>query len=153
MALAQLLFSFEGRIGRGLFWLGTVLVWVGYGLAFTAFNGLGGFSVDLFHPINAANSGNVFPESMGFAAVLICVAFLVRIDLALQIKRWHDRAKSAWWVTICAFPVLGVLAAIIECGLLPGDAGPNRFGRSDHVARGPSMIGHGLMTGDPGAMR
>ena len=40
MDLAQLLFSFEGRIGRGPFWLGTVFVWVCYGLAFTAFNGL-----------------------------------------------------------------------------------------------------------------
>lgn len=152
MPLAQLLFSFEGRIGRGPFWLGTVLVWVGYGLAFTAFNGLGGFSVDLFHPISGADSKNVFLESMGFAAVLICVAFIVRIDLALQIKRWHDRAKSAWWVLICMFPVLGVLAALIECGLLPGDAGPNRFGKPDDAARGSAVIGHRLITGGGGAV-
>ena len=153
MPIAQLLFSFEGRIGRVPFWLGTVLVWVGYGLAFTAFNGLGGFSVDLFHPISGTDSQSLFMESMGFAVVLIWVAFIVRIDLALQVKRWHDRAKSAWWVTICTFPVLGVMAAIIECGLLPGDAGPNRFGRPDDAVRGPAMMSHGLMAVGRGATR
>ena len=142
MDLTHLLFSFEGRIGRGPFWLGTVLAWVYYALAFTTYNWLGGFSVGFLHPIALVGSQSVLQETAGLTLLLFSVSMIVWIDLALQIKRWHDRNKSGWWVLICLFPGLGLLWAVVECGLFPSAAGPNRFGEAgttETPARGSAL--------------
>jgi uncharacterized membrane protein YhaH (DUF805 family) len=46
----------------------------------------------------------------------------------VQIKRWHDRDKSGWWVLINFIPILGGLWSLIECGFVKGTNGKNRFG-------------------------
>jgi len=45
-----------------------------------------------------------------------------------QIRRWHDRDKTAWWLLINLIPILGWLWSSIELGFLPGMKGGNRFG-------------------------
>ncbi len=50
------------------------------------------------------------------------------LAIIVQIKRWHDRDKSGWWVFIALLPVLGVLWMLIECGFTKGTTGQNRFG-------------------------
>jgi uncharacterized membrane protein YhaH (DUF805 family) len=50
------------------------------------------------------------------------------IGIIVQIKRWHDRDKSGWWVLINFVPCIGGLWTLIECGFLPGTPGDNRFG-------------------------
>jgi len=53
---------------------------------------------------------------------------LMLVGLIVQIKRWHDRDKSGWWVLINLVPCIGGLWALIECGFLRGTTGENRFG-------------------------
>jgi uncharacterized membrane protein YhaH (DUF805 family) len=53
---------------------------------------------------------------------------VVIVAIIAQVKRWHDRDKSGWWVFINLVPVIGGLWCLIECGCLRGTEGPNRFG-------------------------
>ena len=55
-------------------------------------------------------------------------AIVLWVGLAVQIKRWHDRDKSGWWALLNVIPVIGQIWILIECGLLPGTVGDNRFG-------------------------
>jgi uncharacterized membrane protein YhaH (DUF805 family) len=71
----------------------------------------------------------ILGDSAGFWVLyIIAVAFLVVAGLAVQIKRWHDRNKSGWWVLISLIPLIGPIWAIIETGFLPGTPGPNDHG-------------------------
>ena len=49
-------------------------------------------------------------------------------SLACNVKRWHDRDKSVWWILLGAIPVIGWLWAWIELIFLEGTPGPNRYG-------------------------
>ncbi len=50
------------------------------------------------------------------------------VGIIVQIKRWHDLDKSGWWVLINFIPIVGQLWCLLECGVLKGTEGPNRFG-------------------------
>ena len=50
------------------------------------------------------------------------------VSIATDVRRFHDRDKSGWWVFIVLIPVVGAAWLLIECGFLPGTIGPNRFG-------------------------
>jgi uncharacterized membrane protein YhaH (DUF805 family) len=106
--LAWLLLSFDGRIGRRSWWLCGVGAMLGIGLILSALLGIAGV-----------------PEKIATAIVNLG---LLWPTLALSAKRWHDRDKSAWWLLISLVPVVGLLWAVIENGLLPGTPGNNRFG-------------------------
>ena len=108
MTLSQLLFTFEGRIGRQAYWLGVVLMLAA------------GIVASIIDWVVLGNSNGVL------SAVVGLVSFVA--SLAVSIKRWHDRDKSGWWVLIVFVPLIGWLWAIIENGFLPGTPGPNRFG-------------------------
>ena len=53
---------------------------------------------------------------------------LMLVGIIVQIKRWHDRDKSGWWVLINLVPCIGPFWALIECGFLRGTPGPNKYG-------------------------
>jgi uncharacterized membrane protein YhaH (DUF805 family) len=113
MPLKQLWLSFEGRASRYDFWVRYVLAIFG-----------GGVAVGIL--------GAILGDTIG--SVLIGLFSLLSIwpALAVQVKRWHDRDKSGWWILINLVPVIGALWALIECGFLRGTVGQNRFG-SDPV--------------------
>ena len=48
--------------------------------------------------------------------------------VVVNIKRFHDRNKSGWWVLIALIPLVGALWIVIECGFLRGTVGDNRYG-------------------------
>jgi uncharacterized membrane protein YhaH (DUF805 family) len=127
MSLSNLLWSFEGRIGRARFWLGVVLVV----LVSMAFGFVGGL-LDLL-PVDP-QSGEIAAEvgALSLLYALIMVVTVAYAQLAVYAKRFHDRGKSAWWVLIAFVPVIGFLWIIIELGLLPGDAGPNAYGLPEY---------------------
>jgi uncharacterized membrane protein YhaH (DUF805 family) len=104
-----LLFDFTGRINRGKFWLGAVLIW-----AVLVILGTIAFAI---------NSTAVW---LIFAVAYIGVIWA---GLALSIKRWHDRDKSGWWVLIGFVPIIGALWSFIETGFLEGTTGDNAYGR------------------------
>ncbi|OLQ92548.1 hypothetical protein BIY21_11720 [Vibrio ponticus] len=138
MSIKELLFSFQGRIGRKVYWTWNIfyyLLIVGFGIGLNA----------------------LFPA----LAHLILPVFLIVVlipDLAITAKRWHDRGKSSWWLLLNIPLIIGRMAVpaadpgvpvetstlqmlislaalvcgawiLIECGFLKGQAGENQFGR------------------------
>ena len=103
------LMTTKGRIPRSTFW------W---------FHGIL-FALLLF--LGLLSESKVIPESLiTILSVLMLPLFIMRI--IVEIKRWHDRDKSGWWVLIGIIPCAGFLWVLIECGFLPGTKGENRFG-------------------------
>ena len=125
MSISSLLWSFEGRIGRAQFWLGLLLV-ILIGVAFGIVVGLidGGENLQR-------------PQEMGPVASIIAVIGLLTMtiaQLAVYVKRFHDRGKSGWWVLIAFVPLIGFFWILIELGMLAGDPGPNTYGSLDASA-------------------
>lgn len=107
-SLRRLLFGLDGRIGRRTWWL-----WgVGAMLCLAIYFGV------LLRVAGASSS-----VTDGVVNLL-----LVWPMVAISVKRWHDRGKSAWWVVVALIPGIGWLWVLIENGCLRGDVGPNRYG-------------------------
>lgn len=143
----KILFSFEGRIGRGTYWLATLALIVAVGVL-------------TFAPFLLSNEAA--------AVLLLALSQFIWLSslwpiLAVGAKRLHDRNKSGWWLLVFwllpfALVVVGsgivlyddprtgrsgdfstglilVLASlppalwgIVELGVLPGTRGPNPYG-------------------------
>jgi uncharacterized membrane protein YhaH (DUF805 family) len=103
MDFGYLFTSFEGRIGRGDWWKGFVGLLV---LQFISWVLFGDDGLIAF-----------------VASVLLLVA-----GIALHLKRLHDRGKSWPWLLLLLIPVVGLIWAIVDLGILEGDPGPNRYG-------------------------
>jgi uncharacterized membrane protein YhaH (DUF805 family) len=104
----EFLFKFDGRINRAKYWIGVVVIYV---------------VVWLFAILFMATQST-------FMGVIFFIVSLASIwpGLAVNIKRWHDRDKSGWWIFIAAIPLVGPIWALIETGFLPGTAGTNQYG-------------------------
>lgn len=77
MTFAQIAFSFKGRIGRKEYWIGYVILFIGFA-------------------ISGAMMDSYDTEGLG----IILTFALIWPGLAISVKRWHDRDKSGWWVLI-----------------------------------------------------
>jgi uncharacterized membrane protein YhaH (DUF805 family) len=107
-----LLTSFEGRINRAKFWAGV-------GVLFAA--GILANLIDSMLGTVSANGVGVVSAIVGLVSIYL--------GLAVYAKRWHDRDKSGWWSLILLVPVIGWVWLLVECGILEGTKGPNRFGQ------------------------
>ena len=113
--------SFEGRINRAKFWIGSLVLWVLWILVNVVLSTV--FGVQFA-------GGEIFPV-MGPVAWLVWVIIAIALTyatLAVWAKRWHDRDKSGWWSLIAFVPIVGAIWILVELGCLPGTEGPNRFG-------------------------
>lgn len=119
MGVLRFLFSFYGRVRRRDWWLTRLGVW-------------GVF-------VGAAIAGGLFAEGLNDeemieaafrtpAAVLLPIA--AWIDVAVSVKRLHDRDLTGWLYLAIFIPILGGLFALIFMGCLDGTPGPNRHGDS-----------------------
>lgn len=137
MSIKELLFSFQGRIGRKTYWIWNSIY---YAL-------IVGFAMG----INA-----LFPTYAHSILPIFLIVILIP-DLAITAKRWHDRNKTSWWLLLNVPLVIGrmtmpmgdpsvaaqttnlqlfsSLAALVcgtwilvECGFLKGTEGDNQFG-------------------------
>lgn len=114
--LKPLLLSFDGRINRGKYWTGILVMLAVYVVLVVInliFRGIFG--------------DNVITMLIGIISIVIYLAMLWP-SIALGVKRFHDRNKSGWWVLIALVPIIGGLWYLIECGFLEGTKGPNQFG-------------------------
>ncbi|MGA9423370.1 MAG: DUF805 domain-containing protein [Rhodanobacteraceae bacterium] len=129
MSWKSLLFSFEGRVGRGPYWALVVV-------SLVLFGGLSAWSV--MSALNASDPGTA-SGGASFVIMLVSLAFLWPA-LAIQAKRWHDVDKSAWWILIALVPVVGGLIALVFNGFIAGTPGANRFGTAPKAAPGGQAV-------------
>lgn len=137
MSMKELLFSFQGRVGRKTYWMWNIVY---YAL-------IVGF---------AAGMNTLYPSMAHLLLPIFLIVVLVP-DLAITAKRWHDRGKSSWWLLLNVPLVIGrmtvpagdptqmtqsttlqavsSLAALVcgvwilvECGFLKGSQGENQYG-------------------------
>ena len=60
--------------------------------------------------------------------------------LAVNVKRWHDRDRSAWWFVLTFLGGIGVLVGLwilVECAFFSGSTESNRFGPSPVADHSP----------------
>ncbi len=136
MLTKELLFSFQGRIGRKTFWMWNIAYYVL----------IVGFSVGL---------SKLFP-ALSYLLLPIFLLVLLVPDLAITTKRWHDRDKSIYWLALnipliigrMGTPLIGPVSEqtsplqmgmasislicgvwiLVECGFLKGTEGKNKYG-------------------------
>ena len=105
--MLHMLFGFDGRIDRGKFWTGMVLIFV------ASIIGLGLIAIG--HP------GAIVPAVMVFIGA-------VWASLALYVKRLHDVGRSGWWVLVGLIPYIGGLILLVWLGFASGNYGENDYG-------------------------
>jgi uncharacterized membrane protein YhaH (DUF805 family) len=99
------LFSIKGRLGRLSFGLSA-------GLLLTVFWVL-----------------EVFVErTLGRTATLLLYPPLYFFLAVLSVKRFHDAARSGWWLLVGLVPVLGLLWVLFELAFRKGTPGSNQYG-------------------------
>ena len=115
----DLFLSFAGRIGRGKFWLGVLLAGI-VSIVGSVVMGLG-FGPD---GRGGASVSNMLPVVLG-GLVLLASAIA---QIAVMIKRCHDRGKSGWWVLLALVPLVGAIWMIVDLGIIEGVPEANRWG-------------------------
>ncbi len=110
MHIVRLFTSFDGRIGRQSYWVGSLTL-----LA------LGLLAALLDFSLGTADG------DYGIVSIVASVGILYS-SLALTTKRWHDRDKSGWWNLILLVPVIGSLWMSLELGFIRGIRADNRYG-------------------------
>lgn len=131
MSNLQILFSFNGRIRRLQWWMGSLII-IGIVLALVV---VVTTLVSVIYgdyrsapPVIAMIFGTVF---------LACYLAIIWIQLALGVKRLHDREMSGWWLLLSFVP-FGGLILFVMLGFIDGTQGPNRFGPSPKGIGGAS---------------
>ena len=119
------LFSFQGRVSRGPFWLFLVASFVIYGIVMAAVSMLDMFS-------SSVDADGVphfaFTGSVPVAALLLVVYLALTVaGLSFSVRRSHDRDRTGWFILLFLVPLLNIWP-FIELYFLAGTPGPNRFG-------------------------
>jgi uncharacterized membrane protein YhaH (DUF805 family) len=123
MNYAQLLFSFEGRVNRSVYWLKFVIPFFLLLMA--------SFLLDVV-------LGTSFqPGNIGLVYVIVALATIYP-SLAVNVKRCHDRGRSGWFLLVCLVPLLNIWP-MIEIYFLRGTRGPNQYG-PDPLAQGQPAV-------------
>lgn len=114
MDIKEVLTRTDGRISRSEFWLKGQLP-------------LSAISIIAFAILIIAYE---IDSIIGAAGVLFIIVYLccLYFGVVVGIKRFHDRAKSGWWILISLVPIIGGLWYLIECGFLKGTEGQNEYG-------------------------
>ena len=110
------LFGFDGRISREVFWLG-------FGLLYSA----GDVILSLLLPPLVTPETIAELQGSQLLLLLVALAAAVWMQFALVAKRLHDAGWSGSFAIVMAAPLLNLVAMVVA-GLLPGEAGANRFG-------------------------
>jgi uncharacterized membrane protein YhaH (DUF805 family) len=116
MSLGSLLFSFEGRIPRRVFWITNVLMTIVL------------LAVEVTIALAAVSALRHDAQNTISLVLLPWQLLSTWISLALLAKRWHDRDKSGLWALIVLVPIIGAIWTFVETGCLRGTVGPNQYG-------------------------
>ena len=97
-SMKSFLFSAQGRIGRGRFWFGALMI--------VAYSVIAGVLVGVLNMVTGATNADGSFSVDGVAAIPYLVIglayFVVTIwsGICLGIKRYHDRDKSGVWILV-----------------------------------------------------
>lgn len=117
--------DFQGRSRRSEYW------WV------TLFNILIGLVGGILLAVLGGGDGSGEINPIGFIIVALLGLYMLAIiipSIALFVRRLHDINQTGWialGLYICTIiPIINLLAAVaqIVIGVLPGTAGPNKYG-------------------------
>jgi uncharacterized membrane protein YhaH (DUF805 family) len=103
--MTTLLFSINGRISRGPFWLSYLIL----------------FAVSALVLFIATKTTK---NQVLAILVLILLVLVVWIAICVTVKRLHDIDASGW----LSIPVVLIPIAVILIGSFPGTVGPNQYG-------------------------
>jgi len=109
------LFSFDGRINRGKFWLATAVML----------------------PLSIA--AVIIDRGETGTASIVATLVILYPSIAVGVKRCHDRDRSGWFVLLSLVPIVNLWYAI-EVGFLPGTEGPNSFGNDPLSQQGLRIV-------------
>ncbi|MEM0907254.1 MAG: DUF805 domain-containing protein [Pseudomonadota bacterium] len=115
--LVWALIGLDGRVNREVFWLGT------FGCSF--------LTIVLTMPTLDPATGALHMAPL--SPFLLAALFWTQV--ALSVKRLHDRGLTGWFALVCVIPFAGIVAFLV-IGLMPGDAGANAFAPATNM-RGP----------------
>lgn len=141
-----ILFSFDGRLNRGKYWLVALLT----GAAWLVFFLLGALIAEIL--------GESATSVLGFFVGSVVLVATLWAAIATGVKRLHDREKSGWWMLMfyllpgalnavgetgggLFFALVGFAISIwgfVEMGCLKGTTGPNAYG-PDPLPEEPNM--------------
>ncbi|MBI1254065.1 MAG: DUF805 domain-containing protein [Hyphomonas sp.] len=117
--------DFQGRSRRSEYW------WV------TLFNILIGLVGGILLAVLGGGDGSGQINPIGFIIIALLGLYMLAIiipSIALFVRRLHDINQTGWialGLYICTIiPIINLLAAVaqIVIGVLPGTAGPNKYG-------------------------
>jgi uncharacterized membrane protein YhaH (DUF805 family) len=86
LPVTYLLFTFNGRLSKGAFWLASLFYWCAFYVLY-----------------------NLLLFTIGEGATFILYPLLFWIIAATSIKRLHDQSYSGYWLFTVLIPVLGPL--------------------------------------------
>jgi len=115
-SIKQLYFTFGGRTNRDHFWYLHALPTAA--MLTTLF-----MLQDDIASVSSAQISGLFT-----LLHFLVYGILIWMGLTIQIKRYHDKNDSGWWVLVNIIPGLGAIWAMIESGMMRGDSSDNRFG-------------------------
>jgi len=128
MKFDKSLFSFEGRARRSQFWLTRILIFVAFVVVIGVLAAIGRAVAPAAGQPGATRAS---PVTLIIGLLTIAIGIVaVWIDLAVTVKRCHDRDKSGWFIFIALIPIIGGIWLLIELGFLDGEPRPNKYGPS-----------------------
>ena len=113
--------SFSGRATRAEWWAINLAGWIPFIIAWAV----------LPHGYDPG-----LAISALFAAVLAIMSW---ITIVCSIRRLHDRNKHGAWFLLNFLPLVGGLWLLIECGILPGTNGSNKYDAPGSVAQSAAL--------------
>jgi uncharacterized membrane protein YhaH (DUF805 family) len=114
-----LLFSFEGRIGRLQYFMGSLVL-----AALMVGVTLLGMVLGVF----SAHYTGILGLLTIVLPLIVVVPLAIWASYALAVKRVHDRDHNWYFVLIGFIPVIGSIWLFVELQILKGTEGANRFG-------------------------
>lgn len=117
-AYQWLFFGFRGRISRQAYWLAYFFINVVLGL--------------FLKPSINPETMEISLAAPAFGALFLLPALVGNI--AIGVKRLHDFNLPGWLVALMFVPFIPTMVlSVLVIGLLPGTAGPNRFGQAPDI--------------------
>ena len=128
--------DFSGRSRRMEFWMFSLLNAIVYGVLIAiSFSGIPWAAIMAEDTEALARMPDLSGITIvGLVLLGIWMLAILIPSIAVTVRRLHDRDMSGWWylgiIVASMIPVVGFIASIAMLVLmvLPGTAGPNRFG-------------------------